>query len=571
MITKFTIKNFKKLESATLDLGNAVVFIGPNNSGKTSALQALTLWDLGWRKWVEKRDSSKASERSGVTINRKDLNTVPVPSAKLLWSELRTQDNKINEGKQTTEKVLIQLVAEGVHQDKPWLCSMDFYYANEESFYCRLNEDSGLRVPEGARQQQIVFIPSMSGLAGQEFRKELGEINFHIGEGRTAEVLRNLCWLLYSKEQGEGWKLLREKVAELFGVQLNDPIYIKERSLITLSYGEKSGAVLDISASGRGFQQVLLILCAVLSNPQSIILLDEPDAHLEILRQRDVYNLLTGLAEKQNSQIIAASHSEVVLQEAADRDVVVAFIGKPHRIDVRSRNQVRKSLESIRMSDYYLAEQKGWMIYLEGSTDLAILRRFADRLNHPSKIYLSEGTPAIYLGNNQPQGARDHFWGLKEAKSDLVGVAIFDRLKKELDKNPVLVEKMWRKREIENYITSKASILALIEQGLIEGDLVDDAERKTRRSIMEQWIDELVNALKIAKRPDPWGSDIKVTDDFLDPLFSTYYERLGTPQQIFKRDYHGLTDFIPLKEIDPEVVEVLDLIFKVASRATPRK
>ena len=98
-----------------------------------------------------------------------------------------------------------------------------------------------------------------------------------------------------------------------------------------------------------------------------------------------MYNLITEIAASNGSQIVAASHSEVVLQEAAERDVVMAFVGAPHRIDTRARRgQVKKALESIRMADYYLAEQKGWMLYVEGSTDLAILRRLAQRLGRPS-------------------------------------------------------------------------------------------------------------------------------------------------------------------------------------------
>ena len=38
-----------------------------------------------------------------------------------------------------------------------------------------------------------------------------------------------------------------------------------------------------------------------------------------------------------DSQIVAASHSEVILNEAADRDVVIAFLGSPHRIDDRGQ------------------------------------------------------------------------------------------------------------------------------------------------------------------------------------------------------------------------------------------
>ena len=147
MITKFTISNFKRLDQVEIDLGHSAVFIGPNNSGRTSALQALALWDVGWRRWAEKRYDSRASERSGVVINRRDLNAVPVPSARLLWRDLHTMETSREEGKQKTEKIFIRLRAEGVHHDQPWTCSLDFYYANEESFYCRLVEPSNDRVP----------------------------------------------------------------------------------------------------------------------------------------------------------------------------------------------------------------------------------------------------------------------------------------------------------------------------------------------------------------------------------------------------------------------------------------
>ena len=84
---------------------------------------------------------------------------------------------------------------------------------------------------------------------------------------------------------------------------------------------------LDLSSSGRGLQQTLLLLAYIAAHPGSVLLLDEPDAHLEILRQRQIYQTLTELAREHDSQIIAASHSEVILNEAADRDVVIAFLG----------------------------------------------------------------------------------------------------------------------------------------------------------------------------------------------------------------------------------------------------
>ena len=571
MITRFTIQNFKRLESATLDLGSAAVFIGPNNSGKTTALQALTLWDIGWRRWAEKRDKSSPAERKGVTINRRDLFAIPVPSAKLLWRDLHTQDSQRQAGIPKTEKIYITLTAEGVDQGKPWRCALEFYYANEESFYCRLKDGDDGKVPAGARSQGIVFLPPMSGLSEREYRKEPGEINVLIGEGQTAQVLRNLCWQLSSRVDQSAWKALCSHIKSLFYIRLNEPKYIPERSELSLTYLAQNGVELDLSCSGRGCQQVLLLLSFMLANPKSVLLLDEPDAHLEILRQRDVYNLITELAESSGSQIVAASHSEVVLQEAADRDVVMAFVGQPHRIDTRSRSQVRKALAQIRMADYYIAEQKGWMLYLEGSTDLAILSRLAKRLDHPAQHCLADLVPVIYLGGNRPQEARDHFQGLREAKPDLVGMALFDRLERELHAGSQLTERMWQRREIENYLVTPEALRIFVRQGVAGDDLFSSAECDRRLEALALCVAELEAAFKVARRPNPWGPDFKVTDEFLDPLFENYFQRLGTPQQIFKRDYHGLADAIPVEQIDAEVAAVLDVIAKVAAAASPAR
>jgi hypothetical protein len=209
------------------------------------------------------------------------------------------------------------------------------------------------------------------------------------------------------------------------------------------------------------------------------------------------------------------------------------------------------------------------MLYLEGSTDLAILRSLAARLGHPAAPILHDSVPVIYLGTNQPQEARSHYHGLREAKPDLVGFALFDRLEKELQTGSQLSERMWSRREIENFLVTPDSLRAFVQMGLRRDDLIEEAERRNRLSILETCVGELVNALRLTNKPDPWGPDIKVTDDFLDPLFKLFYERLGTPQRIYKRDYHGLAEAIPVGEIAPEVAQVLDGILETANRAKP--
>ena len=75
----------------------------------------------------------------------------------------------------------------------------------------------------------------MSGLAANETRLDRGAINVRIGEGRTAEVLRNLCHTIYEQKR-DAWKELVERIESLFGVQLEKPRYIQERGEIVMGF-----------------------------------------------------------------------------------------------------------------------------------------------------------------------------------------------------------------------------------------------------------------------------------------------------------------------------------------------
>jgi len=93
-------------------------------------------------------------------------------------------------------------------------------------------------------------------------------------------------------------------------------------------------------------------------------------------------------------------------------------------------------------------------------------------------------------------GGRDHFYGLQEAKPDLVGVALFDRLDKDLKTDTPLYEMMWRRREIENYFCPEEVLVAYSRSG----------------------------------HPD----------DFLSPVFKNDFSKLSLPLLLRKTDYHLL-------------------------------
>ncbi|MGQ9608734.1 MAG: ATP-dependent nuclease [bacterium] len=569
MLSKIVIKNFKCFDNVEIELASPVIFIGPNNSGKTSALQALALWEIGLRRWSEKRKESRTPEkRPGVTINRRDLVSIPVPNANLLWRDLHVRKAQKTNGSQN---IRIDIIVEGVTNDKLWKCGLEFDYANEESFYCRpirLTEGKDpdrMAIPNEAMEIQMAFLSPMSGLVSSEVRLDPGAINVRVGEGRTAEVLRNICYQLYEKDK-DSWNRLKTHIERLFSVKLSDPLYISERGEIEMNYSEKGGE-LDISCSGRGLQQTLLLLSYMYANKGSVLLLDEPDAHLEILRQQQIYQYLTDVARENKNQIIAASHSEVLLREAAEKDTVIAFLGKPHRINDRG-SQLLKSLRDINFEDYYLAEQKGWVLYLEGSTDLAILKAFAERLKYQEAIEALERPFVVYVGN-QTQKMFEHFYGLREAVPNLKGAAIFDRLLKDIDTTSELCTTVWRKREIENYLCFPETLEAFA-MDINNDDLFSNNEQEKRLKAMRKAIAEVESALKTLSKGSPWDNDTKVSDDFLKPLFENYFAELGIPNVMEKKNFHDLARFVPLEKIDPEVKEKLDLIVNISKLAEPK-
>jgi energy-coupling factor transporter ATP-binding protein EcfA2 len=571
MLTQLRLRNFKQFDDVDIELGRSVVFIGPNNSGKTSALQALALWDVGLRLWNAKR-GGKASpkKRPGVMINRRDLIAIPIPAANLLWRGTHTRDSQKVNGKQQTRNIRIDVVVEGITNDKAWSCGLEFDYSNEESFGCRPLRSPGFEntpvgkadyseIPDEATALKISYLPPMSGLADREFIKQQGEIGFLIGQGQTAQILRNLCHQLFQNDTTV-WKNVAKQIESLFGAKLLDPEYIPERSEIVMRYEER-GTRLDLSSAGRGLQQTLLLLAYLYANPNTVLLLDEPDAHLETLRQREIYRLLTSISDQQNSQIIAASHSEVVLNEAAGSGKVVAFVGKPHVLNDKG-SQVLKSLTSIGWDQYYQAEAKGWALYLEGPSDLAILQAFAETLDHPAAKHLER--PFVHYVSNHPQKARDHYFGLREAKGDLHGVAIFDRLDKKLDTGTDLVELMWSRREIENYFCTEDVLLVWVRPDQPDS-LFDLAEADKREPLMREAIDEVTRVLEIDET-SPWSHDVKATDEVLDRIFRVFFKKLKLPITFRKSDYHVLAKLVPKDDIDPEITEKLDAIVEVAGK-----
>ena len=455
------IENFKRFgERQHIELDHPAVLIGPNNCGKTSAIQALALWAQAVQTWYDARHGSSARERTATSINRLNIVAVPVQRTRFFW-----HNTQVRKG----SKDIPLVITVGVQfrgQIRP--LPMRFRNQGDELVYCTPDNSvmGDMDLIAHAAMLNVELLYPMSGLDTEEPILQPGRVDVLLGQGRTADVLRNLC-LSVAKSSSEDWKRVCDLMKRLFNVALETP-QETARGSIAMAYRQPGvKEALDISSAGRGMLQMLLVFAYLYSHKRSVLLVDEPDAHLEILRQKQVYVLLRDIASENGSQVVMVTHSEVILDEALDNNLTLLLEGRAD--DLARKQDIRNSLKHFGAEHYVKARERGYVLYVEGGTDVDMLRALAERLGHPVASIWDERINTFYVQNNYPlqdvdaelervEGGfgvtpREHFKGLRNLLPSLTGLAILDNdgQNREDRNEGALAIRYWRCYEAENY------------------------------------------------------------------------------------------------------------------------
>jgi len=116
LITEVVIENFKKFRKQTFSLEDSVVLAGPNNTGKSTLLQALATWSMSLDRWRQgKGKTGKAKKRAGTPLTRKDFTALPLREFDLLWRERSTAllTDELSPGQKPGEPRLIHITVKG--------------------------------------------------------------------------------------------------------------------------------------------------------------------------------------------------------------------------------------------------------------------------------------------------------------------------------------------------------------------------------------------------------------------------------------------------------------------------
>lgn len=340
MITAITITNFKKWkERKTIKIhpNRMSLLIGPNNCGKSTLLQALSLWNY-CRMIVENSKGVEALHLpqkvcKGVGVNIEDFIPINIPSLDYLWP---------NRNFSGSYKLKIDVEWD---EEKQYHLEFGLSLVQERLFIKVISTNVPKNVP-------IPRITMLTPFAGIEAHEELISPSIRrkmLGKGLPGAVLRNEILDFYNENirkrqnlKGASKKLskrqldnlrstdafehLQKIMQETFGVQLYveyfNPLF-HTCIHVNLKRGEMDGKRFkpfegfnkrDILTEGSGFLQWLSVFTYALSPNIDVLLLDEPDAHLHPVLQKELFQCLNNISLNLKTQIIIATHSSEVVK-----------------------------------------------------------------------------------------------------------------------------------------------------------------------------------------------------------------------------------------------------------------
>jgi ABC-type transport system involved in cytochrome c biogenesis ATPase subunit len=541
MIRKVVIRRFKRFDEVSFDLPGHVVLAGPNNMGKTTLLQAVAAWGLALERWKQLNNyHRRGGAYAKAPIARQTFSAVPLRDFGLLWRDRRSRLN----------------IEIEIHSVEGWAITMEFEANSTEQIYVRphWNLDPGM---VHAANLDTIFVPPMTGLSSDEPIYQRPKIDQLLGQAKPGEVLRNL---LVAANHSEGvWEKLEASVKRLFGYRLVAPDATGAHILADYWDGQTR---LDIASAGSGFQQVLMLLTFLHTRPASVLLIDEPDAHLHVILQDAIYGELRAVAAEKKSQLILATHSEVII-DSVDPTELWVMLTKPRPLGEGEGARLIRSLRVLTNTDIMLAAEAPGVLYLDGYTDLDILREWARILDHPLYKVLTTNLfwkPAVSETRPGAAGvsAKDHYDALKLVRDDLPGLQLIDGdARLEIQSTPItgrgFQRLRWKRYEIESYLVHPAAIARYVEQQV--GSAAAQPHLEDLRKHFEESYPPAF--LKNPFGDYPYLANTKARTDLLPPALTA----AGLPAIPYTR-YNEIAALMLPEEIHPEVKEKLDLIQK---------
>ena len=364
MIRQIELKRFKKFEHTTINLGELSVLVGENSSGKTSVLQAINLALSAFSRW-----NLYSTDGHGVTKPRsKGVGCTQLPGImnddfRELYYGKKSRNGRANG---STIGAEIHLTDELGNKFGMQVSSLfGGYNLTPLSKVTQINNNPSIH------KKEALLISGFVGLASSEEKALSLSLRNRLRDGRASEIIRNL--LLDTKETvPDNYAKLVNRLKKDFGFVI-DSVAFDENADINVHafYDEQIGGTVvpfDFCSSGSGMMQVLQILTSIYRycpDNASVVLLDEPDAHLHANMQVALFYSLREIQKELNIQILISTHSTAIISAALPSEIIP--ISNATHIEPLTQLEEVDDIISERIDSYELSKMKvnGVLVFFE--------------------------------------------------------------------------------------------------------------------------------------------------------------------------------------------------------------
>ncbi|MBO5632907.1 MAG: AAA family ATPase, partial [Aeriscardovia sp.] len=230
MIHKLQITNFKRLGTKEIILkDNISLVVGGNNSGKTSVLHALAVWEYAKQVLIYEKNPRAlyhgfSGDGYGVTLD--DFTPINIPSFKYLWTNLKADSG-----------YTLAISCFWILNDTEKHLKIGLAYGQEKLYIKTLDSN----INEGDYIPHVVYLPTFAGINSKEEWHTPAVRNKYIGQGLAGSVLRNQIMELFlqnakirKERKGDRSKILE---SDLKWIRENDAYELLNQTLFSIFKG----------------------------------------------------------------------------------------------------------------------------------------------------------------------------------------------------------------------------------------------------------------------------------------------------------------------------------------------
>jgi len=467
MISRLTLRNFKNVGEQVYGFTQFDLLVGRNNSGKSTVLQALAIWQF----CVDEFHRSKRSGSKGIQVVLPNFTALPVPEFNLLWKDRTERAYPVDKkGNKKQEFILIEILVEWRRPTgETDSFGVEIRYHSSQTIYAIPNGgwDRFRACDQQGDLPKIAYVPPFSGLEPTEKWLDISPIRQQVGKGQPGSVLRNLllrvCPSPVREPDGRikkghtppaDWQELAGSIERWFSVKIHEPRYESAKDVyITVEYRQNNKDY-DIIAGGSGFHQILTLLAFLYGYQLTTILFDEPDAHLHVNLQREILDYFKRKSLERDIQFLIATHAEEFVRGVDASQIVSLLHQVPKRIE--STPVVLRAMADVSNEEITRLVASPYILYVEGESDERILRAWADQCS--AQLAMDRVCFKSMGGGgkeNMRTRANEHFAALQQIIPGVSRLLLFDYDDSDTafhpqPDNPSLAE--WKRKNIENYL-----------------------------------------------------------------------------------------------------------------------